>query len=240
MELPLHSSCKLLKSAPSGLLAVEKTEGILSHPNPGKSGEICLLDATYDPDMEVYQKDGQTWYLLNRLDGPTSGLILLAENRDIAKAVKDAFARHVVRKTYFALVKGIPPRKKDTWRDCLKMTRKGGALRTAVVPGRPDSEACMQLQKRGEGIPARALITLQPATGRTHQLRVQCASRHLPIIGDGTYGDFSFNREFKRRTGLGRLFLHSRKISLEVELSGKKVSFSAESPLPEAFAIALR
>ena len=42
----------------------------------------------------------------------------------------------------------------------------------------------------------------QCLTGRSHQLRVQCAKRHLPIVGDQTYGDFPRNRDFAKRTGL--------------------------------------
>ena len=186
MDLPLHPSCKLLKSDPSGLLAVEKAEGVLSHPNPERSNETCLMDAPYDHKLEAFQSGGKCWYLLNRLDGPTSGVILLATNPGIAEVVKEAFAKHLVRKTYVAVVKGIPSRKRDTWRDCLKVVRRDGGLRTMVVSGRPDAETVMHLQKRGAGIPARALIVLEPTTGRTHQLRVQSTARHLPIIGDGT------------------------------------------------------
>jgi 23S rRNA-/tRNA-specific pseudouridylate synthase len=240
MELPLHDSCRILKADPCGLLAVDKAEGILSHPNPGKSGEATLLSLPYDHEKEAYQGDGRTLYLLNRLDGPTSGVILLADSSDVAAAIKEAFAEHAVEKTYVAVVKGIPPRTKDTWRDCLQTGKRGGALRTEVVRGRPDAECRMKLLQRGGGVPARAMIQLQPSTGRTHQLRVQCASRRLPVIGDGTYGDFAFNRDFRRKAGSRRLFLHSWKTSLTVKVGGRQLSFSAESPVPEVFAVALQ
>lgn len=240
MEIPLHKSCSLIQAHACGLIAVDKAEGILSHPNNAKSRGVALLSAPYDHDEEAYVDGNNKWYLLNRLDAPTSGLILLATNREVAVAVKVAFANHSVKKKYLALVKGIPARKNDCWRDCLSVDRKGGILRTRVIQGKPNCEAAILLKQRGNGPPARALIQLEPTTGRTHQLRVQCANRRLPIAGDATYGDFSFNKNFRRKTGTNRLFLHSWKTALEIQVSGEKVVFFAESSIPEIFAIALR
>ena len=240
MEIPLHPACRLLKADPSGLLAVDKAEGILSHPNPGQGKAAAILELDYDGVAEAYVDGDHRWYLLNRLDGPTSGVILMADNAELARAVKEAFARHTVEKTYAAVIRGFPPRRKDRWRDCLKVVKRKGTLRTAVIPGRPNAETSLELLDRGSGPPARSLVSLHPKTGRTHQLRVQCAHRRLPIIGDATYGDFSFNRDFRQKTGLGRLFLHSWKTSLKVRVGHRTVAFSVESPLPEAFAVALQ
>jgi len=210
-DLPLHPACRLLKADASGLLAADKAEGILSHPNPGQDKAPSLLGVRYDGVEECYVDGDQRWYLLNRLDGPTSGVILLADNCELALAVKEAFASHNVEKTYAAVIRGFPPRRKDRWRDCLQVVKRKGVLRTAVIRGRPNAETAIELLQRGEGPPARSLVALHPKTGRTHQLRVQCASRHLAIIGDATYGDFAFNRDFRQKTGLNRLFLHSWK-----------------------------
>ena len=240
MKIPLHNSCVLLKSDSSGLLAVDKATGILSHPNSSRDKSPSLIDLAYDPDLEAYIDGEQRWYLLNRLDAPTSGVILLAYNAALADTVKEAFSRHLVEKSYAAVVKGIPPRKRDTWRDYLVTRKRGAALRTETARGKPNAVVEMELLQRGSGPPARAMVLLKPSTGKTHQLRVQCASRHIPIIGDATYGDFGFNREFKRRTGESRLFLHSWKTRLQVNLMGRTLKFSVESPLPKAFHLALK
>jgi 23S rRNA-/tRNA-specific pseudouridylate synthase len=212
----------------------------MSHPNRKEDRKSALLDAAYDCEKEAFSDGGKTWYLLNRLDAPTSGVILLSDNPECARKVKEAFFRHAVTKQYVALVKGIPPRREDSWRDCLKVVRKRGSLRTVVTLGRANAFCDMRLLERGTNPPARSLVSLNPATGKTHQLRVQCAHRHLPIIGDGTYGDYAFNREFKRRKGVNRLFLHSRKTRVHVTVEGKEVDFSAESEVPDVFAIALK
>jgi 23S rRNA-/tRNA-specific pseudouridylate synthase len=71
-------------------------------------------------------------------------------------------------------------------------------------------------------------------------LRVQCALRHLPIVGDATYGDFPRNREFAKGTGLKRLFLHSLETSFDYEFGGRPHHFAARAPLPEEFETVLR
>ncbi len=240
MNPPLHPDCPLLGADPCGLLAVDKAAGVLSHPNAPGDATPALLQAPYDFATETYRAGDTVWYLLNRLDGPTSGVILLARDPEVAAAVKDAFARHTVEKSYLALVRGFPPQPRARWRDRLATRRRGGMLRTVSVPGPPNAETEMVLRERGVGPPARALLELRPLTGRTHQLRVQCALRRLPIIGDTTYGDFAFNRAFRRRTGTDRLFLHSWKTRLAFEWAGRRVCFAAESPLPPVFAVALR
>ena len=240
MDLPIHESCRLLKTHASGLMALEKAAGIMSHPNRAEDRKYSLLDAAYDYETESYSDGGRKWYLVNRLDAPTSGVILMADNPECAAKVREAFFRHSVSKQYVALVKGVPPRGLDTWRDCLKVVRQRGSLRTVVKLGRANAVCEMKVLENGAGPPARALVSLNPLTGKTHQLRVQCAHRHLPIIGDATYGDYGFNREFKRRKQVNRLFLHSWKTRLQLVIAGAEVDFQAESPVPEVFAVALR
>lgn len=240
MDLPLHDSCRLLKVHPSGLMALEKAAGVMSHPNRAGDEQNSLLRAGYDYGTEAYSDGGRTWYLINRLDAPTSGVILMADSPEVARTVKESFSRHAVTKQYVALLKGIPPRQQDTWRDHLKVIRQRGALRTVVTLGHANALCEMRMLERGSGPPARALVCLSPVTGKTHQLRVQCAHRHLPIIGDATYGEYAFNREFKRQKGLNRLFLHSWKTQVHLVVGGAEVNFQAESPVPEIFAVALR
>lgn len=239
MKLPLHSACRLLKSE-NGLLAVEKAAGVLSHPNRVADREKSLLQVSYDSEEEAYSEYGQSWYLLNRLDSPTTGILLLATDREVAKAVRLAFAEGRVEKTYLALVKGIPRRPREVWRDCLGVERRGSALRTKVVRGAPNAVTRVECIRRGRGVPARSLLKLEPETGRTHQLRVQCAHRGCPIIGDANYGDFAANRDWQKRLSKKVLFLHSHRTRLELKLPGRSIRFEATSPMPELFSIALQ
>jgi 23S rRNA-/tRNA-specific pseudouridylate synthase len=85
------------------------------------------------------------------------------------------------------------------------------------------------------GPPPLALVRLEPRTGRSHQLRVQCAKRGLPIVGDQTYGEFRANREFARQTGWKRLFLHSLEAKFSYEFGGRTFEFAATAGLPDEF-----
>ena len=81
-----------------------------------------------------------------------------------------------------------------------------------------------------------ALLRLSPKTGRTHQLRVQCAKRKLPIIGDRTYGNFQLNRKYAKQFKCDRLFLHATKLKVKISQKGKtEFMWEVVSPLPPAF-----
>ena len=78
-----------------------------------------------------------------------------------------------------------------------------------------------------------ALLRLSPKTGRTHQLRVQCAKRKLPIIGDRTYGNFQLNRKYAKQFKCDRLFLHATKLKVKISQKGKtEFMWEVVSPLP--------
>jgi tRNA pseudouridine65 synthase len=67
-------------------------------------------------------------------------------------------------------------------------------------------------------------------------LRVQCANRKLPIIGDKTYGNFELNRKISKATKVQRICLHASKISFSITVNGKSIQWEVESAMPRAFA----
>lgn len=237
-SLPAGRGVALIKHDANGLAALSKIAGVLSHPNTPKDRPRSLLDAIYDKGGEFFAwrdaggNERRLW-LLNRLDSATSGVVLVAADESIAHQVKELFARHAVTKLYNALVFGRPRAASETWRDRIGVERRGTHVRAAA--GQVPAQSEMRVLEATGGRQAIALLELEPLTGRTHQLRVQCAKRHLPIVGDATYGDFKRNREFAKATGLKRLFLHSIETGLEYTRGGRRFEFSAEAPLPEEF-----
>jgi len=244
LVLPLATQARIV--AVSGkLVALEKPEGVMTHPNREADRKHSLLRAAYNHEHEYYKwestgpGDPGQLFLLNRIDSPTSGLVMAALDLETALAGRRAFAQGKVEKAYYALVLGQPRPSKQTWTDRLsKMPSRGHGVRMAVskIGGGPSVMA----QTRYESIETHthegALVTLlrlEPLTGRTHQLRVQCAAHRHAIIGDGTYGEFQFNREFAKRTGFKRLFLHAA----STRIPGLK--FYAESPIPREFYTAM-
>lgn len=229
----------------NGLAALNKPAGVLSHPNAGGDEPRSLLTVRYTLDDEFYQwtdeKGGapRRLWLLNRLDSATSGVVLVCADEKLAGEIRAHFKRKQVRKVYQALVFGTPRQPGELWKDTIAVMKKGGQVRAEANAGRVPAECQMRLVRTGRGEPRLSLLQLEPHTGRSHQLRVQCAKRHLPIVGDQTYGDFPRNRAFAKSTGLKRLFLHSLETSFDYECGGRTHHFAATAPLPAEFAAAI-
>jgi len=242
--LPLAHTARVVRVS-GRLLALEKPAGLMTHPNKDLDRNYSLLQARYDLQRECYRwhpesaDDPGKLYLLNRIDSPTSGLVLAALDSETAKAGRAAFEKGEVNKVYYAVVLGVPRPRAGKWTDQL--------ARLPSPPGRHETPRII-IRRPGMNLAAKEAITryevvehhanagamlsllrLEPITGRTHQLRVQTSGHGHPMVGDGTYGDFPFNHEFARRTGHKRLFLHAASISLP------KLNFSAESPVPQEF-----
>ena len=243
-ELPLGREVTQIAADPVGLAAFNKPAGVLSHPNEPGDEPRSLLTAPYEREGECYVWSvGGTprrLWLLNRLDSATSGVILVSADEALATAMREHFRHKRVHKVYNAVVFGRPPAPIQVWRDLLAVEKRGGQIRTSTR-GHIPAESRMSVLRSGIG-PAqgRTLIKLEPITGRSHQLRVQCAKRHLPIIGDQTYGDFPRNREFAKASGEKRLFLHSLETQFDYEFDGRIRHFAAKAPLPAAFLAVLR
>jgi tRNA pseudouridine65 synthase len=237
--LPLGRAVTLLAHDANGLAAFDKPAGVLSHPNERGDEPRSLLVAGYQLDGEYYEwasADGgaQRLWLLNRLDSATSGVILAAASEALATEVRAQFKRKSVRKVYHALVFGAPRQSVELWRDRLAVEKRAGQIRTATA-GNVPAECRMSRVRVSRQEPRLALLRLEPRTGRSHQLRVQCAKRGLPIIGDQTYGDFRRNREFAKAAGAKRMFLHSLETSFTYEFCHRTHEFAARAPLPDEF-----
>lgn len=236
-SLPWARGARLLRCDANGLLAIEKPEGVMSHPN--KKAEIgrALLQAPYDMEEQAYRiSDTQgapplRVFLLNRLDSATSGIVLLALSEETARAVLAAFEAKQVRKVYAALVFGALRGGPPVWKDRISVKREEGGVRSEAGGGAL-AETRLLRAKAIPGMPMMSLLMLMPVTGRTHQLRVQAAKRGVPIVGDRTYGDFGRNKSVQKAKGIKRLCLHCVETELSYTLGGKTYQFRAESAAP--------
>ncbi len=234
-RLPLGKGVSLLAHDANGLAALNKPQGVLSHPNQPSDERRSILTCPYDIERESFLWKGGELHLINRLDSATSGVILVASSLEVAKAARAEFAASRAQKTYLALVFGRPRLRHETWTDRLQIQK--GANRVRTLPGDEGASAETEMECLAEfpGQPPIALIALHPLTGRSHQLRVQCQRRKLPIVGDANYGDFAKNKLVASRDGLRRLCLHSLRTQLEYRFNGKRHAFEAEAPAPPEF-----
>ncbi|MDR1438331.1 MAG: RNA pseudouridine synthase [Puniceicoccales bacterium] len=243
LQVALHRRAAIVNFDCNGLFAVEKPAGVMAHPNGIGDIGVSLLSAPYDPDQQAFlvKMDGAICpiYLLNRIDSPTQGLVLLSPRLDTAVAVRDCFKKFQVKKTYYAIVRRGPWRH-GQWSDWAREVGHGTFVR--MVPGtavhmRTNVSRGQEFQMDG----MRCLqLFLHPETGRTHQLRFQCARRGFPIAGDRTYGDFKFNVQFRQATGSKNCQLLAAKIAVNYEVDEKNFTFCASSPSIEPFLSALK
>jgi 23S rRNA-/tRNA-specific pseudouridylate synthase len=228
----LRGNVAIVKCDENGLVALEKPCGVLSHPNTENDAPNALLRCPYDFKEQAYICEGfGKVYLLNRLDVPVSGLILVGLNPKVAEAVKIAFESKKVFKQYVALVKGYPRYKNAVWRSHLDKNFVGKSIK--MTPGSglfAETKSCLVESFRTCGVTL-SILNLFPVTGRTHQLRVHCSQHALPIVGDETYGNVKFNVVFQKNYESYRLFLHSEKISLTYVLGGKIFTFHTRSTI---------
>ncbi len=238
-NLPLGEGVRVIGHHPCGLVALEKPEGILSHPNKtGSADTRALLTTRYDFEKESYE-GGDSFrepvLLLNRLDSGTSGVILCALNSQVAEAVRREFAQQRVTKMYYAVVRGNPVGRTGIWTDWISKRKHGSGGVRATSNRKTMAKTRFHMVKPDANRLGLTLLKLFPQTGRTHQLRYQCTKQGLPIVGDRTYGDFTLNRLLGKALHTQRLFLHAAEISLDFVVSGKALKFSVESAMPAVF-----
>ena len=213
--IPWHLQVKII-NAQDDVLMVYKPCGVLSHPNKSGLCKQSLIQAPYDFNQQAYKTTDGLIYLLNRLDSPTSGLVILCKNSILAQKIRKIFKEHKVKKVYQAIVKGRFVGENVCWNDSLQIKKSDQHLRTYCASNNEGVFAKTIVNRvqnfclNGEPF---SLIQLEPLTGRTHQLRVQCAQHHFPILGDKTYGNFKCNRRLRTE----RLFLHASLIEFTIE-----------------------
>lgn len=205
-------------------LAVNKPAGLLTQGDD--SGDPTLLDWAADYLKRVYQKPGRVFVgLVHRLDRPVSGVVLLARTSKGAGRLARQFREGNVLKVYWALVEGTCLDDDGEWSDRLLKAPDVNRSWTAAddVTGKA-AEVGFRVLARP---PGRTLLELRPRTGRGHQLRVQLASRGLPIVGDRKYGA---RGQLRALDGGHRIALHAR--SLEFQHPTREATIAVTAPVP--------
>lgn len=185
----------------------------------------------------------------HRLDRPVSGVIVFAKHRKAARSISKQFEARRVEKTYWALVQGNVQPESGTWIDYLKKV-EGDPRSVVTTENDPEGQNAIlhyRVVRRwseewkasdphpgplpggeGEGV---TLLEIKLETGRTHQIRIQCASRGHALLGDEMYRSphhFGPPTDDERQRMVA---LHARSLSFWSSVSREMMTFVA--PLPE-------
>lgn len=210
------------------LIAIDKPASVAVHGGSGVSSGVIEQLRAARPQARFLE-------LVHRLDRETSGVLLVAKRRTALVALHAQLRERDARKRYRAIVAGRWPLRTRTLAFALRRHEAADGDRRVSV-----QEGGLESLTRVTGLVRFALpdlgdfslVEAEPATGRTHQIRVHLAHAGFPIVGDAKYGNYELNRRLAH-LGHRRMFLHAYSIAIRHPRNGAPISVQA--PLPAAF-----
>ena len=195
------------------LVVVSKPSGIVVHPAPGNWRGTLVNGLVYRyPELRVMTN----WLrpgIVHRLDGGTSGLMVVARSQKILIQLQAMFKERTVHKHYIALIHGVPEKREGILSGPIARN-PDNPLQMIIAEGGKPSLTGYKVLWSMNGI---SLVECELFTGRTHQIRVHMSALGCPLVGDKLYGA---NDE-----GLGRVYLHSWKLEFTHPVTGEAMKF---------------
>jgi len=195
-----------------------KPSNVLVHPT-SRQCDYSLLD-------EILHHFGPNAHIVHRLDRETSGLIMVAKNRDAEVILKQLFEKRKVKKTYLALVRGKLIEKIDIDAPLLNNQSYGNLKQRMIIDDNGKPSRTVIVPQRYWPKYDISLVEASPYTGRQHQIRAHLFHVKHPILGDPIYGvplevseaylDGVLSHDERiMQMGATRLMLHAHTLSFE-------------------------
>jgi 23S rRNA pseudouridine1911/1915/1917 synthase len=199
------------------LLVVDKPAGVVVHPARGHwAGTLAQALEGRAAGGEDPWRAG----IVHRLDRDTSGLLVVAKNDEVHRALKELLARRRLRREYLALVDGHPPARTGTIDAPIGRHRRDRKLMSIDSEEPREARTHFEIDRL---LPDAALLRVALDTGRTHQIRVHLAAIGHPVVGDPQYGK-------PGQFGLGRQFLHAARLAFPHPVTGEEIDVRSELP----------
>ena len=142
-------------------------------------------DSEHDVPAALTQQLGGDFLPVHRLDQNVGGVMVYARTKAAAAALSKAIQEGTMVKEYVALVHGTPPESGD-WRDFLFKDSSKNKVFVVKKERKGVKKARLEYTRLTAADPS--LVRIRLHTGRSHQIRVQFASRGFPLVGDRKYG----------------------------------------------------
>lgn len=211
------------------LVAVNKPAGWLVHRSWLDRKEKIVVMQT------IRDQIGQHVFTVHRLDRPTSGVLLLALSKEVARRLANQFEQHQIQKVYHAVVRGYVDgagvidyaltEQLDKIAD--KFAQRDKDPQRAVSHYRALCQVEVPIAASRYPSSRYSLVELYPQTGRKHQLRRHMSHLSHPIVGDSSYGDLRHNRAISEHYQCQRLMLHASRLVLNHPVTGERLLISA-------------
>jgi len=187
-----------------------------------RTGDVPLLDMVRAYLKEKYQKPGNVFVgLVHRLDRPVSGVVLFARTSKAAARLSEQFREGTITKVYRAIVEGKVAEPSGEFADWLVKNEQTNVVRS-VAPGTESARESRLQFRRLQSSRGLTLLEITPATGRSHQIRVQLSVRGHPIYGDGKYGS--------KHSLQGTIALHAAQLTFDHPTRHEPVTVAAPDP----------
>ena len=193
------------------ILVCVKPARVLSTDEPGGLPEL-LRNQLNQPEADLRT--------VHRLDRVVSGLMVLARNPAAASELSRQVREGEFQKQYYAVVHGIPEKEADTLQDLLGRDKARKMTYVAEQPGKGIQQASLSYRVLDRQLKF-GKLEIRLHTGRTHQIRVQFASRGLPLVGERKYSTLDDPCD---------IALYSHQIGFRHPVSGKWMEFQHEPP----------
>ena len=143
------------------------------------------LDSEHDVPEALKEQLGGEFFPIHRLDQNVGGVMVFARTKQAAASLSKAVQEGTMVKEYVAMVHGTPPENGD-WTDLLFKDSTKNKVFVVKKERRGVKKARLEFKRLTES--ETSLVRIRLHTGRSHQIRVQFASRGLPLVGDRKYG----------------------------------------------------
>jgi len=203
------------------LIVVNKRSGDIVQGD--KTGDTPLSEEVKSYIKEKYNKPGEVFLgVVHRLDRPTTGIVVFARTSKALERLNKAFKERQVEKTYWALVKNMPPTETETLTHHLVRNEKKNKSFAFNRPEKNSKEASLtyRIIKKLNSF---YLLEVALHTGRHHQIRAQLSAIGCSIKGDLKYGADRSNKD-------GSISLHSRELKITHPVTKELLHIVAKPP----------
>ena len=203
------------------LIIINKKPGILVQGDI--TGDISLIEIIKDYIKNKYKKKGNVFLgLVNRIDRPTSGIVIFAKTSKALSRMNDILRNREIQKIYWLIISNkfaSNNGKIEGWFRKNSKQNKSYFFESQV----PNSKFGSLSYKKLKALDNYCLVEVELITGRHHQIRCSFSELGYPIKGDLKYGSKRSNKD-------GGIYLHSRRVEFIHPVSKNKIFLEADTP----------
>ncbi|MDC8754358.1 RluA family pseudouridine synthase [Erythrobacter sp. sf7] len=214
------------------LIVIDKPAGMVVHPAAGNPAGTLVNALLHHCRGQLSGIGGVARPgIVHRIDKDTSGLLVVAKTDAAHEGLATQFAAHTVHRRYLAVCAGHPSPEEGTIDARIGRSDSDRKKMTVLPKNSSRGKTAVTHYKVLERFDAAALIECRLETGRTHQVRVHCASIGHALLGDPVYGRTPKPlRPLVERLGFARQALHAAELGFIHPASGESLRFRADLP----------